>query len=133
MNSISWMIYAADVAGSLSNVATTASIISGIGGVVCGVSYIITLGSPTIWSWDDKASKLASHKALNATFLKAAKVALAVVVPCALFASVIPSRDTIYAMAASESVEAAAKTATAQKALTALNAWLDRQSAPAVK
>ena len=45
----------------------------------------------------------------------------------AILGSVIPSSGTIYAIAASEYGEKIAKTETADKAVKALNAWLDRQ------
>ena len=45
----------------------------------------------------------------------------------------VPSKDTVYAIAASEVGEEIVKSETAGKAVKALNAWLDKQIAPTEK
>lgn len=48
---------------------------------------------------------------------------------CSVVFVFVPQKNTVYAIAASEVGEEVLKSETADKAMTALNAWLDRQIA----
>ena len=55
------------------------------------------------------------------------KPALIIAVSCALVAALIPSKTTLYAIAAVNVGQTALHTPTGDKAMRALNSWLDRQ------
>ncbi|MXO67748.1 hypothetical protein GRI72_02735 [Altererythrobacter marinus] len=112
MNSLSWMLYLADVAGSVAALMTNvAVVVAVVGGTVLMISAIILHvedeDTSFIWPW--------------------ARRIVFVAAPCALMAALTPSQNTIYAIAASEMGETALETETGGKAMQALNAWLDRQ------
>ena len=109
MNDLSWLLYAADVAGQLNAVAGFVAVVGGVSGFFASV--VMSDGNPT-----------QSRKTFKTTAI--------VVSILALITIVTPSRDTLYAIAASEVGEEALKSETAGKALDAINAWLDRQLAP---
>lgn len=116
MNSLSWMIYAADVC---SNIGFPAALFSIIGVVAAIVSTIIKSGCADSESYDDKMA----HR-ISASVQKAA-IPIAII---ALTMSVlVPTKDTVYAIAASETGEEILKTREATRARAALNAWLDKQ------
>ncbi len=135
MNSLSWMIYGADVADSISHALTTGSILSGVGLLITtAVAATLKLGGPDIYSRDDADAQRAKHAKWDANAVLAVTVWKRLAVACASFAlvaSVIPSSKAIYAIAASEVGEQMLKSATVTKAQKALDAWLDRQIAPA--
>jgi len=128
MNNLSWLLYLADVTGSVSTVLSIAATVSGAACIVLFIwSAVLAGSSPTIWSWDDKETKIAAHKAATANCKKYGFVTLRVAIPAALVASLIPSQNTVYAIAASQTSEQVLKSQTAQKAVQALNHWLDKQ------
>lgn len=110
MNTLSWLIYAADAAG---NVGTLCDAIALIGGIS------LTIVSAIVGSEGDYNGPLAAL--LNKLWITAACLAV--------LACILPSRTTVYAIAASEMGEKAFNTETGGKAVKALNAWLDRQIA----
>lgn len=114
MNSLSWMIYLADVTGSVATFMTIVAVSIGIlGGTILTISGLVAHADGDdvshLWPWGRRIAF--------------------VVVPCGLLAALIPSQNTIYAIAASEMGEAALNSETGGKAVEALNAWLDRQIA----
>ena len=121
MNSLSWMLYLADVTGSFSTVLSFSAIGGGLGGLVAVIAAAISTDLDNIGKAEKRPIFKTGWKAGGGFF----KFAIAV----ALVASVIPSKTTIYAIAASEVGEDLAKTETATKAVKALDAWLDRQIA----
>lgn len=127
MNNLSWLLYAADVAGSVSGVLSFTAFGAMVAGVGSGIGYLATGSSPHIWSWDDKATKVADHKAMRDALKKIPKRAVIVFALSATLASIIPGKETIYAIAASEMGENVLNSQTGDKAVKALNAWLDRQ------
>ena len=113
MNSLSWMIYGADVVGSVNNALAAITVLSGLTTVASGFAWLVS---------DDFKNE---DKALGASNLGKKAIAVFAI---ALIASVpFPSATTIYAIAASEGGERALSSETGAKALKALNAWLDRQ------
>lgn len=121
MNALSWLIYLADVAGNLDAFFFALMIISIIGGVIWLIVGAVAADDnegPDFWkTWR--------------------KVGFAYLLPIffigTIIGSIIPSRDTVYAIAASEMGEKALNTSTANKAFKALDAWLDQQIAPAAE
>jgi MFS family permease len=106
------MLYLADVAGSVAALMSFVAAMVGILGLAVLSASAIASGAAGedtshIWPW--------------------ARRIFFVIAPCALIAVLIPSQNTIYAIAASEMGETALKTETGGKAMRALNAWLDRQ------
>lgn len=130
MNSLSWMLYLADVAQSASGFLGFVTILGGIVGAGSWAARLALGSSPTIYSWDDKEAKTAEHRELVGIAKKASIYLPIAALATGTLSVAIPTKDTIYAIAASEMGEQALKTPTADKAFKALNAWLDRQIAP---
>jgi hypothetical protein len=129
MNNLIWLLYAADVAGSVSGVL---SFIAFGAVVACAGScsfYFMLGGSPTVYSWDDRTKVVADHNATRGTLKKVPKSAAIVFLIATTLASIIPGKETIYAIAAIEMGENVLNSQTGDKAVKALNAWLDRQIA----
>lgn len=112
MNSLSWMLYLASVAGSIGGIAAGAGVVSMIGFIGAETVGRAMLGTDDV------------NPEARSAFSKAC---LKVLIPAAIISAVIPSQDTVYAIAASEMGESALNTKTGSKAVEALNAWLDRQ------
>lgn len=125
MNSLSWMMYLADVAGSVSTVTTLIAVGAGIGGAATVISTAIKVDYDNIGS-HEKTPCMSTGWNAGKGFFKVDIVA-------ALVASVLPGKDTVYAIAASEMGENLINTPTAGKAVKALDAWLDRQIAGEAK
>ena len=115
MNSLSWMIYLAELSQSI--------------GFVCGIAGIVYLIVAVVKTMnvhsEDFGDGSVTKAAAKSFFGRAGKVAL----PLLLIATLVPSKATIYAIAASEMGETALNSETGGKAVQALNAWLDRQIA----
>ncbi|CDO34890.1 hypothetical protein SPHV1_2140002 [Novosphingobium sp. KN65.2] len=127
MNNLSWMLYAADVSQSVSALLGMIAFFGFLAFVGLMVGWFSTYDQPRIFSWEDQEKKTAAHEKIHNTLGGFAKVTALVAVVCGITASVIPSRNTIYAIAASELGEDVLKSQTAGKALKALDAWLDKQ------
>lgn len=129
MNNLSWLIYAADVSVGL-------SVILGISGFFATFSGAITLiwatfsGEPYIYRGEQREKRIAQHEATKATVKRRSPRLIAAGLSAWILVAVIPSKETVYAIAASEMGEEVLKSQTAGKAMQALNAWLDRQIAP---
>lgn len=124
MNELSWLIYAADVAGSVKAVAVAGSVAIGIG---CGLSAFVGLMICSS-SWSDEDEKKTGRSFRDAWKKWALGFSALVAI-----ASLTPSQNTIYAIAASEMGERVITSETGGKAVKALNAWLDKQVAGDVK
>jgi hypothetical protein len=116
MNSLSWMIYLADVAGSA-------------GGAIGFIGAVLVFGSAILTIFRMVAATCKDEDAQ--AFHKTSRGVIRFVVPAAILSCLlswaIPDKDTIYAIAASEMGEEIIKSNTATKAQQALNAWLDKQ------
>lgn len=123
MNNLSWLLYAADVVGSVSAIGTTLSIFSGIGG---GISF----GARMMAIDFDNIGKLKGEKqSCLQNGWRAGKPFFIVSIAAACVVAPIPSKSTMYAIAASEMGEDVLASKTGNKAVKALNVWLDRQIA----
>lgn len=111
MNSLSWMIYLADVADA-ANGALIALCVIGVG--AGGITLVVLI--------DEGKEDVATIKRI--AFKAVAAIAATITLIVA-----IPDDETVYAIAASEMGESALNTETGGKAVKALNAWLDRQIA----
>lgn len=120
MNQLSWMLYLASVAGNFNSFFWLSLLFLIIVTIILSIRYFILLDE----LYDD------AKKAFKPTFLKS--VVPFYVVLSILFL-VVPGRNTIYAIAASEMGERMMHTTVATKAEKALEAWLDQQIAEASK
>lgn len=131
MNELSWLIYAADVAGSLKVTATILAVTSAASALGATGLYVGHQGTGYVASYENREEKAAGREVLRSTCKSAVKKAVPIFVASLIALVVFPSSGTLYAIAASEMGERVIETETAGKAVEALNAWLDRQIAPA--
>lgn len=132
MNELSWLIYAADVAGSVKGLAAASVIVSGIAVPALGIAGLAAAEFEntekkyrgTSLHEEEKESGYRSIKNKVWSMIKPAIVTC--IVSCSILA-VTPSQNTIYAIAASEVGERVITSETGGKAVKALNAWLDKQ------
>lgn len=115
MNSLSWLLYLADVSDSIDWFFTLCTGLTAPGFLIwASVGFD---GSDQCWSEADWATWR--------------KIGFRLLLPTAvlglLLGSLIPEKETVYAIAASQMGEKVAKSQSAEKAMKALNAWLDRQ------
>lgn len=124
MNELSWLIYAGDVADEVNGLGSAAIVVSVLAVVVSAAA----LGLGAFVSADDYHNEDAGKpiKAFSGKLLKAVLPWCAALIVAGV---VVPSKDTVYAIAASEMGERVIKSETGGKAVEALNAWLDRQIA----
>lgn len=134
MNSLSWMIYFAGVADSVSGVFRGIGIAAAIASAAtCLLAGFLNFDTPLILSRDDREAVERRWERNKQLANKAIILLPCVAITTALFASFIPSSKTIYAIAASEMGEDVLKSKTGSKAIKALDAWLDRQISPVRK
>lgn len=115
MNDLSWMLYWADVLPSLSVTVTVLSAVSGLAAIIL-VPTVFIIGEDDGWSVVKRGVRAIRYPLYAWLALLAA-------------AQFVPSRDTFYAIAASEMGEEALKSPIASKAGKALENWLDQQLA----
>lgn len=115
MNSLSWMIYFADMARSCDFALSLTMIACAISLIAAGIIWIVN-------DYGDAEDKERRRKAIVMSVL-IGKIAAGTL----LVDIVIPSSSTIYAIAASEMGEQVLKSPTVTKAQAALDAWLDKQ------
>jgi hypothetical protein len=117
MNGLSWLIYLADVAGSVGFVSGLAVVVGIIVVALCLVAIPVSEGE--VLDQDNRSKWLSILKSFSIiTFV------------AFLFSAIVPSKETVYAIAASEMGEQVVTSPTGQKAVKALEAWLDRQITP---
>lgn len=103
MNSLSWLIYFADIVSNIQGVLVTLAILFGAGYIVSLIVAVLEgLKRPKHWF-----------------------VTVAIVL--GFCAAILPSSKTVYAIAASELGEQVLVSNTGKKAVAALEAWLDAQ------
>lgn len=114
MNTLSWLIYLADVAGDIDSLLAFISLAATFFLIlwVCAAFVMFDEGSPEDW----KVWRRLGGFALLPIFFGSV-----------ILGALVPAKTTVYAIAASEMGEKALSTETGNKAFKALNAWLDRQ------
>lgn len=112
MNTLSWFLYAADV-------------VSGVGAIFMVIA-ICCLSSQVLWG---AVLDGGAHTALQGALKRAFVVGLV----CLFVSAATPSKQTLYAIAASELGEEAYKSALGQKAMKALESFIDKQIPKEVK
>lgn len=135
MNSLSWLIYAADVSQSLDLVT-----LLGSSAATMFVGASLYTDTSERRAWDHQLNENKRYPSLYAKpeglrpgptqpligFRRSALIVIAAMVSINV---VFPSAPTLYAIAASEMGEEVIKPPTATKAVKALDAWLDQQIA----
>lgn len=126
MNSISWFLYFADLTSNLSSAAAVVCFLS-----VMALFATIFFRAFTAIKCDPAEPKEAGATLLSVRLLRANIVTLAV---AAVLIVVIPSKNTMYAIAASEVGERVVKSEAVQGIATdatkALHQWIRRQIEP---
>lgn len=115
MNSLSWIIYFAEVSGEVKGMLRTITVV----GFLAYAVFLIH-GNFRWFVYDIE------NDGILIRFGETWRKALLLFVP-AFLAAIFPSQDTVYAIAVSELGEEVLSTETGGKAVEALNAWLDRQ------
>lgn len=115
MNQLSWLIYLADVSGELGWIFGTIFVVSVIVFIISGAF------TPPLSSGSGVTEEQWS------IWRKFLFGSLAAFFGSAFLGAIVPERETVYAIAASELGEEVVKSETAGKAMTALNNWLDAQ------
>lgn len=118
MNELSWLIYAADVAGDAN--------------AVCAFIFYGGCAALAIYSVFKGIAKAITYEfggddPVTPSVAKVGKALLLPVVIAGAIGVIAPGRETLYAIAASEMGERVIESETAGKAVAALNVWLDRQ------
>lgn len=114
MNDLSWLIYFADVAGSMGWAFNFIFIISSIVFVLnCTLGFTHAEEKATKEAWSLWRKFLWNSLIIGFVSF--------------ILTGIIPSKNTIYAIAASEMGEEIVKSETAGKAVKALDNWLDKQ------
>lgn len=113
MNQLSWLLYLADVSASSEGWMVFFSCWAT---VVTLVSVLVLCNAPL-------AEKGVRAAAAGNTML----VSIPTMLVCVILSVVLPSKETVYAIAASELGEQVMTSETGQRAGRALNAWLDKQ------
>lgn len=123
MNNLSWLIYSAHVAGSLRNVLLITFIAFFV------ISCVIFIQGSNFRDDAPTRNYLCDDTWIKGVKLqvKAAKLFLLSLFICLVPRIIIPSEDTIYAIAASETGEQALKSPIATKIGKSLENWLDKQ------
>ena len=147
MNSLSWLLYLADVAGNIKTFLIILALISLALSLFFCVYRLSSIEDFETKVRDQfrycnhhdqkdveaiaKKIKADIEKILPPFSPKYAILFTIIFVVLSSFASFIPSRDTVYAIAASEMGEKALQSPIGVKATKALETWLDRQASPA--
>ena len=119
MNQLSWILYAANVCDNAAWLLSILTILGTIGAILWAVIGLIedSLRSEQWCNWR--------------------RCGLYVILPCWLLGVIpgifVPSKETVYAIAASEIGEQALHTSVGNKAFKALDSWLDKQITPPAK
>lgn len=117
MNELSWLIYAADVAGSVGFGISTVFVLSML--VLAGTLLAVPFSEGEVMGKD-----------IRQYWFKCLVWSSSFVAFSFFLGAAVPSQETVYAIAASEMGERVIQSETGGKAVDALNAWLDRQIAP---
>jgi hypothetical protein len=148
MNELSWLIYAADVAGNVDSF----GILTVLGGIGGGIAASILSRVNDDWgdhrakaeAWDQymadhvkypfmypkpESDRPARPERELEPFFRPAKPWFFAAMVAAVVVAVTPGQGTLYAIAASEVGESVLNSETGGKAIEALNSWLDRQIA----
>lgn len=99
MNSLSWLLYLADVIGNVQGLLVTLSLVSGVGLVLWLVIGQLNIDSDWEFPKADKQTRSAKHAKKVFKYLWVPVIA-------AFVAAIIPARETIYLIAGSEAGEA---------------------------
>ncbi len=145
MNSLSWLLYLAGVAGNFGWLLFWSGLLAVVGGLILyAVSFELKASGrkePSGYDYRDDTSE--RYKQAIKDKASATKLGVSVSfwgrfititgIVCWVLAAATPSKETVYAIAASEMGEELLKTPTAAKATKALDAWLDKQIAENTK
>lgn len=120
MNQLSWLLYAADVVGGLGSLSAFLALVSALALVL---TLCVRVG---IAAHEADYGRTAPENVMK-LLSKTQKWAATVFGLAALVAVLTPEKETLYAIAASEVGERVVSSPTANKAVQALNHWLDEQ------
>lgn len=112
MNSLSWMIYLAELCGSVASACWLLVFAFMFALLVALIGYLLAWERPPEFT---------------TRLISLCKKAAPVVCAAFVIGIVVPSKQTVYAIAASEMGEQVLKSPTLTKAQKALDAWLDKQ------
>ena len=130
MNSLSWIIYAADVLGELK---TGMAILSAIGCIVVVAAFIVGNAKWSYYSWHDQEARERSE-AFRLKIQSFGKVWVLFAMVCLLgISALIPQSKTLYMIAASEAGETVVTSPEAKEMLGDLKEIIRRKLAQELK
>jgi hypothetical protein len=138
MNKLSWLLYLADLAGGLKSMfgwlCVFIVVISSILVIIrlcAALNMELAMKQAALYGGGDKVPLLLTNWAAAIQHsIRTTIIGTIFFVICFFGHFAMPSRETVLGIAASEMGETALKTETGNKAVAALNAWLDRQLKP---
>jgi len=128
MNTLSWLLYMAGVAGVLSVLAGLCVLLA----IVAVFWSILVSDKPYEWSWDtDETKEFKRDTPQRKRSIR--KSAVKVFIIAGLVLMIVPSKSTVVMIAASELSEKAVETQTGQKALKSIEKFLEDYLNPPVR
>lgn len=124
MNSLSWLIYLAGVCDNVGQVFIGLSVLLGLGVIALTWIHIYM-----IMEYFHDRCRYGKDDDTKRPFLGYPILCGVAFFVCVLVATLVPSKDTVLAIAASQTGEQVLKTPLAQKAEASVESWLDAQTA----
>lgn len=125
MNTLSWLIYLADVADSVGWAFDCLFFVSMIAGVI--LAFVWKAAAADAAAEKDKPNKSGAAEISLGCRRGLFRICLPIFLLTFFLSGLVPNKETVYAIAASELGETVLKSDTGNKAVNALNAWLDEQ------
>lgn len=138
MNTLSWYLYLANVLPNIGTALGILAVPAFIAAASCIGCWLFATGTEVLGGYvgDSRCQREVLRTADQATkdlkrlFVWPARIFSTVFVVFTIGCILSPTRETMYAIAASEVGEDVLNSPTGSKAVRALDAWLDRQIAP---
>jgi hypothetical protein len=122
VNGLSWLLYLADVCNEVDGVFGFLTFLGAAGTII---AILIRFGTKALTAEDEMSERTRERVAAGTKFVL--KWTFPTFLVSLILFAVLPEKNTLYAIAASELGEEVAKSSTGTKAQQALDAWLDAQ------
>lgn len=123
MNSLSWLIYFGTFSSSAG---AFMAFLAFVGAVLAIIGFVFTV----IWTDSTRKEQQEKYTAFNQRGSGLISRGLAMLIVCGTVSVILPDRNTVYAIAASQVGEQIVKTEIASDATKALHSWIKKQIEP---